>query len=362
MNITFILGNGFDIQLGLNSRYSDFLKQYVIPLPQDSELIRDFKNELRKNKNRELWSNAEMAMGDYLGKYSDATLFDYIECVEDFETRMVEYLMNQQSRCVYDRKSKIKEIFTSFLFESYKDVLVRRGEEVRPSDSGNHTYNFVSFNYTNTIDRIIACCGNENSTIRARRVNNVYYTDSFSKVYHIHGTLDSQIIMGVNDERQLNLKSGITISDELRWEIIKPKMNSESRNHWDVPVKQVIRQSDIIYIYGVSFGDTDLLWWQELTKWLKQSSNHKLVVFVRDKRGYNKTLPAAEIRFDRTRRTEILRKLSVEDNDEHYETLLEQIYIVLNTTRLELKDILIPPAVELDHVESNIWPSATSAQ
>ena len=35
MNITFLIGNGFDLNLNLNTRYSDFYKYYIENDPQD---------------------------------------------------------------------------------------------------------------------------------------------------------------------------------------------------------------------------------------------------------------------------------------------------------------------------------------
>lgn len=53
MNITYILGNGFDIQLGLKSRYCDFLAEYVKPKDEDSENVRAFREYLKGHPNCE---------------------------------------------------------------------------------------------------------------------------------------------------------------------------------------------------------------------------------------------------------------------------------------------------------------------
>ena len=359
MNITFILGNGFDLQLGLKSHYSDFVNEYVNCLPGDSENIKRFKKELEADKTQEFWSDVERAMGMHLGQYSNTNVPEFVERIEDFESRMIEYLEVQQNLCSYDAKAKIKNAFTKFIFESHNDVLVRRSNDLNPNQAGSNTYNFITFNYTNLIDRIITCCRDGNSTIRIRNVNGSTYSDSFSNAYHVHGTLNSQIIMGVNDESQLNLSGGISLTDELCWDLIKPRLNAESRNNWDVPAKKAIEKSDIIYIYGVSYGETDLLWWQEIAKWLIQDSKHKLVAFIRDEKGFNSRIPWAEINYDLAQRREILRKLAIEESDEQYEALIEQIYIILNTKRLTLKSILIPSDSNNESIAASANQSTT---
>lgn len=43
--VTFIIGNGFDIGLGMKTRYSDVYDEYV-KTPSATEVIRAFKEEL----------------------------------------------------------------------------------------------------------------------------------------------------------------------------------------------------------------------------------------------------------------------------------------------------------------------------
>jgi len=43
MNIVFIIGNGFDLNLGLKTKYTDVYKDYCKTSTSDSELIRRFK-------------------------------------------------------------------------------------------------------------------------------------------------------------------------------------------------------------------------------------------------------------------------------------------------------------------------------
>lgn len=49
MNITYLIGNGFDLNLGLKTKFKDYLEEYMVPQPEDSELI---------NSDIDLWSGA----------------------------------------------------------------------------------------------------------------------------------------------------------------------------------------------------------------------------------------------------------------------------------------------------------------
>lgn len=340
MNITFILGNGFDIQLGLRSRYSDFLKEYIKIAPQDNDNIKKFKSYLSKKTSQELWSNAEAAMGMYLKGYSDKTIEVYNEQVQDFEVHLINYLKQQQERCSFSDSEKIASHFKSFLFKSFGDVLTARRDKLNTDKGTNNIYNFISFNYTDLLEKIKKCCSS--ITLRTRSDATAKYFDNWGSIFHVHGTLDRQIIMGVNDESQLDISGGITLTDELRWELIKPTLNFESGNSFDRPAKNAILKSDIIAIYGVSYGDTDKLWWETIVNWLKQSPEHRLVAFVRDEpEQFIPALAWTELKYERSRRKDILKKLHIEENTPDFENLVGQIYIILNTTRLDLKELLI---------------------
>lgn len=344
MTITFIFGNGFDIHLGLKTKYSQFLDVYTQETSEDDDEIKDFKQYLQNRENRELWSDAELGMGAYLGSFSDADLEKYVVRVRDFELKMFDYLQEQQNLVSYEEEEKIREVFSDFILSSYKDVLNRRMSELNTDRGGNNSFRFISFNYTNLLDRLLTISANSNGVLRKRRTGNWYYEDEYNKkVYHVHGDLESQIIMGVNDESQLDLSGGVTLEDRLRRRLIKSIMNSQSGHDWDQPAKKVIASSDIIYIYGVSYGQTDALWWEEIREWLLSEQEHKLVAFVRDSSGgFSTPLPWEEVDYEEDKRREILKKLLVSEDYPQFEQLLNQIYIILNTTRLNLKDVLHP--------------------
>ena len=62
MNITFMIGNGFDRNLGLKTTYSDFIQWYK-ETPAKTETLKEFREYI--NDNEELWSAAEEELGRY---------------------------------------------------------------------------------------------------------------------------------------------------------------------------------------------------------------------------------------------------------------------------------------------------------
>ena len=60
MKITFLIGNGFDLGVGLKTRYSDFVP-YYLSLPDNDPDIIAFKSIIESDK--ETWADAELALG-----------------------------------------------------------------------------------------------------------------------------------------------------------------------------------------------------------------------------------------------------------------------------------------------------------
>lgn len=79
MNIVFIIGNGFDLNLGLKTKYTDVYKDYCKTSTSDSELIRRFKKEIASDYDS--WSDFEMAMPSFGQNLNNES--EFITCIRD---------------------------------------------------------------------------------------------------------------------------------------------------------------------------------------------------------------------------------------------------------------------------------------
>lgn len=75
MNITYLIGNGFDVNIGLKSRYADFYETYVNIHPHDeADVIKRFKaginDYIKKESHKDNlkaidWRDLEVALGQF---------------------------------------------------------------------------------------------------------------------------------------------------------------------------------------------------------------------------------------------------------------------------------------------------------
>lgn len=126
LSVLFILGNGFDLNLGMKTSYTDVYSQYV-QTESKSDVIKKFKEELNTNKTNKQskWSDFELGMAKYARTLSSEN--ELIECVWDFKGHMVEHLKyeNERMRIALNRNDLRLPLFNEFnrsLYGFYKGL------------------------------------------------------------------------------------------------------------------------------------------------------------------------------------------------------------------------------------------------
>lgn len=330
MNITFLIGNGFDIGLGLKTRYEDFYKEYCIEHDTDSNNIKEFKGILKKwNSNKKDaiidWADFEKAFGEHaidcIGNGEE-----YLEQFEHFVSSFNEYLENEEKNIDYSNKSEIAKVMNAAVTTYFhiRNEDKQSLQNLYNSIGGNAIYNFVSFNYTRTVDVCAA--------ILKEHIKNNNERDVGS-VLHIHGYIDENMIMGVNDPSQI---SGVTLSNDenVVREIVKPNQNKDVRSNYETQMKRVIDSSNIVCIYGMSIGETDKKWWEYIADWLSKNEKRALVILKYDKQ-YNKRFPFSQRRLIDTV-TDTFLSLSGHANNMDNK-IRSRIYVGMNHNVFEIK-------------------------
>ena len=296
MNISFLIGNGFDLALGLKTSYDQFLNYYVHRLGEDAPNIKKIKDDIRQNMTN--WSNAEKALGDYSSKFLVSESDAYCDCCENILLELSSYLDKEQSKLdIIHSKNIIAENFTKALSE-FTQYILPESRRLIDSILVKHFYeervfNFINFNYTKTLESCLSTVG---EVINIRSKNNISFPDRIGKVIHVHGDTTDSMIMGVNDEYQLK-NHEFRKSKRVRQSTIKPEINS--RLHLDnIEVcSQIIKSSTIICIFGMSLGETDAIWWEKISAWISEDTSHHLVVFIY-KEDYNPIFPRSFIEIE----------------------------------------------------------------
>ena len=152
MNITFLIGNGFDVHLGLKTRYTDFYDIYINSNKDtEEENIKNFCGMIEGNY--ETWADFESAFAEKAFGTKD----DVKAILSDFSVKFAKYLRGQVQLCDYTDE-EIPQKFKDFLINGYKFLETRDRQTIDnkyKAVNANITINFINFNYTNTLNNLI---------------------------------------------------------------------------------------------------------------------------------------------------------------------------------------------------------------
>ena len=287
MNVTYLIGNGFDLGLGLKTKFSDFLPIYIRKKSKDENIIQ-FRDDIAKSIDN--WSDFELQLGKYTKEFGEEQneVDKFLDQKEDFDLEFFKYLKNEQSKVISFNDEYLKKFVESlYWYDNTENPLLRDEPAViirsKLNGLGFNTYNFITFNYTDCLEKIIKQVNKQQLLNDRKTLMYGRGKDKIGEVIHVHGKIGKSPIIGVNDKSQID-NSGFNNNNELTELLIKHEIDANSDQGFERKAISIIENSDLICIYGMSLGDTDNQWWKHLINWLRNDSAHYLIVFDYDEK------------------------------------------------------------------------------
>ena len=238
-NSILIIGNGFDLDLGIKTKYIDFANSEYWPFKErfsfEENTLPFFLNS-RKNK-VETWFDLEELLAKFARDNSIFSKEKIIDTMREFEIlkkRLKEYLEKQEDVFFEEMKenTQTKKMSHSIL----QDFLKMQGRKI------------YTFNYTNT-----------------QKIAKNLILGFKDNVTHIHGSIkENNIILGTGDQRD--------IPDPF-FQFYK----SASPNYSSNNLVEDLNNADKIYIFGHSLGRNDHDYFSDFFK--MASSNPKTPLY-----------------------------------------------------------------------------------
>lgn len=320
MNVTYIIGNGFDLNLGLNTRYQNFY-DYYMKMPSPNSQVELLKDTIKQD-GYELWSDLEIGLGEISAKYE--TSDDFMAALTDISDHLRKYIteINRSVQIeLYDTKRFRKDLCypSKYLVEADRTILKTFCQRFASS----WAVNIISFNYTDTIMRILA---NADSKSQVQiGVNEFNMPVSVGSIQYVHGMHDDTILLGVNDSEQIRKKEFRDKTDLVEM-FVKPKANNAIGELTDDKCHALLNASQLICIFGHSMGETDKIWWERIKENLT-SRDCRLIIFV-----YDNKININNQRFRRPAiKRDLMEKLGWKGD------MVGKVYIGLNTDIFNLK-------------------------
>lgn len=271
MNIVYIIGNGFDVSLGMKTRYTDFYDDYCQSKEEDkNEDVVKLKQTIEAGK--EDWKDLELQLGKYTKQVSTSEKMQQICLALDDALR--EYLIKEQEKTSsedFDRDLTIEHLVHPDSFLLVDD----QSRVYQGHDPSLRTIRLITLNYTDTLEKAISY-GKTGTSFKG--VDKSGRSWRIMDIMHVHGTLDGTPLVGVDNASQI-ANDSFSGDQDLLDILVKPEANGAIKSGIVRRCSEAIQQADIIVLFGVSVGETDLTWWREIGKRLSTNGASKVIIF-----------------------------------------------------------------------------------
>lgn len=292
MRILYLIGNGFDLNAGLKTGARDFVRTLFKSLEEreagaknKGELLSEGQRAMLESMRKDIdtWADFEIALGQFtsaleglqdpVAAFMDAYdyLFDLFGTViteEDSRAQSIEITDETAKRFANGATSLLEDVLSEKDRKTIDSVLKIESWEI----------DFVTFNYTCLLNRLVEAAKQQNASTRNAKVA------QFIQPAHVHGQLGDGwgILIGVDNQEQI---AGATCreSEPIRNRLIKPVSNERAGMLRDAQTSGRIRSAEVIAVYGMSLGESDAKWWHELAEWLgnRNAPNRRLIIAMR---------------------------------------------------------------------------------
>lgn len=288
------------------------------------------------------WSDLEMGLARFVSTLHLNEVDNFIESKVRLEDALAAYLQRQEKRLFYSEVNRVAQAFRRRVLDAHKNLNVEWAEEfenIRQRTKAGIKYQFVTFNYTEVLDNLIALCNSAFSNFSTRSIGPITYTDSIVTPLHIHGTLSQDLILGIDSIAQIN-DVELRSNEQLLNCFVKTKMNKELGEKRAERFVQMLEQSQYVYLYGLSWGDSDQTWWKKLIEWLISAPENRLVLCAYVD-GYVSGSAAKKLRIINEKKKYFANQGDC-DNDT-FEKIKDRIQVIINSDIFDIKEIQVKP-------------------
>lgn len=328
MNVTFLVGNGFDLQNGLKTTFKDFFETVTKNNDDETENIiyREFNESFRSDPYTHWrdWSDFEKKLGALTEIITDKDSADtFMNDLDNLRDDFIDYMQDQEDK--FEMKEKTSETIMIEIFSKFhlnlKDIEREEIIKMLKKTSNHRTVNIINFNYTNTLTKIT-------ESVRGKYVAVSPYRYLLRNQIYIHKTLNDGTFLGLDNREQINHKF---FEEEDINSLIKPEAIDSDGTFDKTNAMNIIDTSHIIYIFGMFLGDSDKTWWNKIGEWLRTTNNSRLIIntYVGEEIVDIQKHPRRKFKHEKKIKDEFLNHLNFTDDE--LGRIRKRIYISVNS-------------------------------
>lgn len=247
-----VLGNGFDLDLGLKTSYADFINSYFLDGCESNSLI----NEIKERYKEANWIDIELFLRDYAFRHQGGDEERIRKEFDELCERLNFYMHIGKFHC-YNRG-------VSGVYHYDKNLNSTAAKVLLYVLSKNNATNIYTFNYTDMRDVIESLKRDSDSR---------FETLSDNQIVYVHGketgnikNEDVPIVLGFDDT--LDIKG---------FSFMKKPFNK----HYKEGITNALKEAEDIIFFGLGYGICDSPYFKNFFSDMQSNNTKRIFVFYK---------------------------------------------------------------------------------
>lgn len=273
------------------------------------------------------WADFEKKLGEYTSNlefFEGNAVEAALDCKEAIDVDLAAFIASEDKKVSDEFIEANSESVMASLAYWYSELQPLERQQILGHYSTDLGLNvsIVTFNYTTLLPRLFNAFGtSEHSTPEDS------WGVSFIRLIHLvqaHGALGREPICGVNDVSQIG-SDALSKNEDIVSTFVKGEIQKLFGSVDDRRAEDIILGSNILIIFGLSLGETDMRWWETVVKLLKDG-DYRFVLIASTETLSARRSPASFRRFSIALKDKLLTRGGA--NDDEKRLLSERIFII----------------------------------
>lgn len=324
--MTVMVGNGFDLSAGLKTSTTRFMDFFSKNHASDEGPVGRLAGCIEKEGARE-WADFEKKLGEYtsnLEVYEEKAVEAALDCKEAIDVDLAAFIASEDKKASDEFIEANSESVMSSLAYWYSALQPLERQQILGHYSTDFGLNvsIVTFNYTTLLPRLFNAFGVNGHAVPEDSLG--VSSVQLIRLVQAHGALGREPICGVNDVSQIG-SDALSKNEDIVSTFVKGEIQKLFGSVDDRRAEDYILGSNILIIFGLSLGETDIRWWETVVKLLKKGDTHFVLIASTETESARRS-PASFRRFSKELKEKLLTRGGA--NDDEKRLLSERIFII----------------------------------
>lgn len=326
LSVTVMVGNGFDLSAGLKTSTTRFMDFFSKNHASDEGPVGRLAGCIEKEGAQE-WSDFEKKLGEYTSNLEadeEDAVGAALDCKEAIDVDLASFIASEDKRATDEFIEANSESVIASLAYWYSALQPLERQRILGFYSTDFvlSVSIVTFNYTALLPRLFSAVEANGCAVPedGLGVSTIWPI----RLVQAHGALGRESICGVNDVSQIG-SDALSKNEDIASTFVKGEIQKLFGSIDDRKAEDFILGSNILIIFGLSLGETDIRWWETVVKLLRSGEN-RFVLIASTEAVSARRSPATFRRFSKELKEKLLSRGGA--NDDEKRSLSERIFII----------------------------------